>query len=182
MVKESETVGPVEQWLIEEIHEMRVSADLYRAEFEFHTGLNEWTAVRILKFSFLSFLRFQSLPLACEIVLIPSWYESLNALIGIGSQLKVKRRFPLIVEQHEHIHEWNRSRPSLTKELKQKWSITGRSSISGDQLRINIEPDPIYLCKASEVDIRFAGFHCNSRCTSSTADWSDIWCWSLLFW
>ena len=41
MVKESETVGPVEQWLIEEIHEMRVSADLYRAEFEFHTGLNE---------------------------------------------------------------------------------------------------------------------------------------------
>ena len=54
MVKEFETVGPVEQWLIEEIHEMRVSADLYRAEFEFRTGLNEWTAVRILKLWFLS--------------------------------------------------------------------------------------------------------------------------------
>ena len=41
MVMGSETAGLVEQWLIEEIHEMRVSADLYRAEFEFHTGLNE---------------------------------------------------------------------------------------------------------------------------------------------
>lgn len=161
---------------------MRASVDLYRAEFEFHMDLNEWTAVRILKL-LLQFLPevLRSLPLACEIVLIPSWYESLNALIGIGSQLKVKRRFPLTVEQHEHIHEWNRSRPSLTKELKQKWSITGRSSISGDQLRINIEPDPTYLCNASDVDIRFPGFHCKSRCTSSIADWSAIWLWILLF-
>ena len=41
MVKEFETVGPVEQWLIEEIHEMRASVDLYTVEFEFHTDLNE---------------------------------------------------------------------------------------------------------------------------------------------